>query len=325
MWRKALSAAAVIALAAVTSSGAALAQATDYPDRPIHFVAPYGPGGTVDPTARIIAQAVSELFGQPTVVENRAGAAGSIGTQHVINSDPDGYTVLVHTNLVATEPCLKPDLPYDFLATMKPVMALTETPFVILVHPSIAANDLDELVEYVKAHPGELNFGASGVGSSGHMRGEQFMAQNDVELVFIPYQDGGSTLAALVGNEIQVAFDTLPGSIGMVREGRLNLLAVGTEEPFFLTPDTPTLEDQGYTNLASQWIGAYVPKDTPDDVTNKLAEAMATALETPGVQEQLQNLGFNTVGTGPEDTLMTLTEETQMWCQTIEKAGISIQ
>ena len=186
---------------------------------------------------------------------------------------------------------------------MKPVMALTETPFVILVNPSIEANDLDALVEYTKAHPGELNFGASGVGSSGHMRGEQFMTQNEVELTFIPYQDGGSTLAALVGNEIQVAFDTLPGSIGMVRDGRLKLLAVGTKERFFLTPDTPTLEDQGYTNLAPQWIGAYVPKETPDDVTSKLAEAMATALETPDVQKQLQNLGFTTVGTGPEDTL----------------------
>jgi tripartite-type tricarboxylate transporter receptor subunit TctC len=323
MWRKALSAAAAVALVAASSS-AVMAQA-DYPDRPIHFVAPYGPGGTVDPTARIMAAAVSEILGQPTVVENRAGAAGSVGTQHVINSDADGYTVLIHTNLVATEPCLKPDLPYDFLESMKPVMALTETPFVILVNPSIEANDLDGLVEYTKAHPGELNFGASGVGSSGHMRGEQFMTQNDVELTFIPYQDGGSTLAALVGNEIQVAFDTLPGSIGMVRDGRLKLLAVGTKERFFLTPDTPTLEDQGFTNLAPQWIGAYVPKDTPDDVTSTLAEAMATALEKPDVQEQLKNLGFTTVGTGPEDTLETLKEETQMWCDTIEKAGISIQ
>jgi tripartite-type tricarboxylate transporter receptor subunit TctC len=323
MWRKALSAAATVTLVAAFSN-AVMAQA-DYPDRPIHFVAPYGPGGTVDPTARVIAAAVSEILGQPTVVENRAGAAGSVGTQHVINSDPDGYTVLIHTNLVATEPCLKPDLPYDFLESMKPVMALTETPFVILVNPSIEANDLDGLVEYTKAHPGELNFGASGVGSSGHMRGEQFMTQNDVELTFIPYQDGGSTLAALVGNEIQVAFDTLPGSIGMVRDGRLKLLAVGTKERFFLTPDTPTLEDQGFTNLAPQWIGAYVPKDTPDDVTSTLAEAMATALEKPDVQEQLKNLGFTTVGTGPEDTLETLKEETQMWCDTIEKAGISIQ
>jgi tripartite-type tricarboxylate transporter receptor subunit TctC len=323
MWRKALSAAATVALVAAFSN-AVMAQA-DYPDRPIHFVAPYGPGGTVDPTARVIAAAVSEILGQPTVVENRAGAAGSVGTQHVINSDPDGYTVLIHTNLVATEPCLKPDLPYDFLESMKPVMALTETPFVILVNPSIEANDLDGLVEYTKAHPGELNFGASGVGSSGHMRGEQFMTQNDVELTFIPYQDGGSTLAALVGNEIQVAFDTLPGSIGMVRDGRLKLLAVGTKERFFLTPDTPTLEDQGFTNLAPQWIGAYVPKDTPDDVTSSLAEAMATALDKPDVQEQLKNLGFTTVGTGPEDTLETLKEETQMWCDTIEKAGISIQ
>jgi tripartite-type tricarboxylate transporter receptor subunit TctC len=316
--------AAGVSLAITALVGGGTAQA-EYPDRPIHFIAPYGPGGTVDPTTRIIAAAVSEALGVPTVVENRAGAAGSIGTQHVINSDPDGYTVLVHTNLVATEPCLKPNLPYKFLATMKPVMALTQTPFVVLVHPSLPVNNLDEMVKYVKARPGELNFGASGVGSSGHMRGEQFKAQNDVDLAYIPYKDGGSTLKGLVGNEVQIAFDTLPGSIGMIRDGRLKLLAVGTKERFFLTPDAPTMEEQGYTNLAGQWIGAYVPKDTPPDVTNKLADAMKDALATESVQAQYKKLGFETVGTDPEETLKNLKEETQMWCETIKKAGISIK
>jgi len=324
MWTKALTA-ATVSLAAAVLPTLAMAQADDYPSRPIHFVAPYGPGGTVDPTTRIIAEAVSEVLGEATVVENRAGAAGSIGTQHVINSEPDGYTVLVHTNLVATEPCLKPNLPYDFLESMKPVTALTATPFVVLVHPSIPADDLDELVAYIKERPGELNYGASGVGSSGHMRGEQFKAQNDVDIELIPYTDGGATLAGLVGGEVQIAFDTLPGSIGMIRDGRLKLLAVGTEERFFLTPDAPTLEEQGYTNLAPQWIGAYVPKDTPEDVTQKLADAMAEALEMPEVQKQFENLGFITVGTGPEETLANLEEETQMWCETIERAGISIE
>ncbi|MGH6914850.1 MAG: Bug family tripartite tricarboxylate transporter substrate binding protein [Geminicoccales bacterium] len=325
MWTKALAAVAAIFAVAIASSGAAMAQAESYPDRPIHFIAPYNPGGTVDPTARVLGEAVSKLLGQPVVIENRAGAAGSVGTDYVVRSEPDGYTVLIHTNIVASEPCLKPTLPYDFLASMKPVAALTETPFVVLVNPAVPADTLDELVAHLKENPGELNYGASGVGSSGHLRGEQFKVETEVDIAFIPYTGGGETLAALVGNEIQIAFDTLPGSIGMINDERLRLLAVSTPERWFLVPDTPTMEELGYPSLAGQWIGAFVPKETPDDVTAKLADVIQQALQQPEVQEQFENLGFRVVGTGPEETLADLQEETEMWCRTIEAAGISIQ
>ncbi|MGH6896453.1 MAG: Bug family tripartite tricarboxylate transporter substrate binding protein [Geminicoccaceae bacterium] len=325
MWTKALAAVAGTFAVAIVSSGAAMAQAESYPDRPIHFIAPYNPGGTVDPTARVLGEAVSKLLGQPVVIENRAGAAGSVGTDYVVRSEPDGYTVLIHTNIVASEPCLKPTLPYDFLASMKPVAALTATPFVVLVNPAVPADTLDALVAHLKENPGELNYGASGVGSSGHLRGEQFKVETDVDIAFIPYTGGGETLAALVGNEIQVAFDTLPGSIGMINDGRLRLLAVSTPERWFLVPDTPTMDELGYPSLASQWIGAFVPKDTPDDVTAKLADAIQQALQQPEVQQQFEKFGFRVVGTGPEETLADLQEETEMWCRTIEAAGISIQ
>jgi tripartite-type tricarboxylate transporter receptor subunit TctC len=324
MWTKALAAVAAIWVAAIGSSGAAMAQAESYPDRPIHFVAPYNPGGTVDPTARILGEAVSKLLGQPVVIENRAGAAGSVGTDYVVRSEPDGYTVLIHTNIVASEPCLKTNLPYDFLASMKPVAALTQTPFVVLVNPSVPANTLDELVAHLKENPGELNYGASGVGSSGHLRGEQFKVETGVDIAFIPYTGGGETLAALVGNEIQIAFDTLPGSIGMIRDGRLRLLAVSTPDRWFLVPDTPTMEELGYPSLASQWIGAFVPKDTPDEVTAKLGDAIQQALQQTEVQAQFEKLGFRVVGADAEETLANLQEETEMWCRTIEAAGISI-
>jgi tripartite-type tricarboxylate transporter receptor subunit TctC len=325
MWTKALAAVAAMFAGAIASSGAAMAQAESYPDRPIHFVAPYNPGGTVDPTARVLGEAVSKLLGQPVVIENRAGAAGSVGTDYVVRSEPDGYTVLIHTNIVASEPCLKTTLPYDFLASMKPVAALTETPFVVLVNPEVPANSLDELVAHLKESPGALNYGASGVGSSGHLRGEQFKVETDVDIAFIPYTGGGETLAALVGNEIQIAFDTLPGSIGMINDGRLRLLAVSTPDRWFLVPDTPTMEELGYPSLASQWIGAFVPKETPDDVTAKLADAIQQALQQPELQEQFQKLGFRVVGTSAEETLANLQDETEMWCRTIEAAGISIE
>jgi len=324
MRTKTLMLAAAAGLAVASLTAAASAQ-DNYPERPIHFVAPYGPGGTVDPTMRILAAATQEILGEATVAENRAGAAGSVGTEYVVNSDPDGYTVLVHTNVLASEACLKPNLPYDFLESMRPVNKLVVTPFVILVNPDLPVETVDELVAYAKENPGELNYGASGVGSSGQMRGEQFKVNNDVDIAYIPYQDGGSTLAALVGGEIQVAFDTLPGSIGMIRDGRLRLLAVSTDERWPLVPETPTMKELGYTTLASQWIGAFVHKDTPQPIVDKLAATFDEALQKPDVIEQFENLGFAIVNRGPDETLEEMQAETEEWCKVIETAGISIE
>jgi tripartite-type tricarboxylate transporter receptor subunit TctC len=324
MWKDKLRLATAVCIAAVALPAAGWAQ-DNYPDRPIHFVAPYGPGGTVDPTMRILAQATQEILGQPTVPENKAGAAGSVGTEYVINSDPDGYTVLVHTNVLASEACLKPNLPYNFLETMRPVRDLVETPFVVLVNPQLPVNTLDELVKYAKEHPGELNYGASGVGSSGQMRGEQFKVNTDTDIAYIPYKDGGSTLAALVAGEIQVAFDTLPGSIGMIRDGRLRLLAVSTPERWPLVPDTPTMKELGYPTLASQWIGAFVRNDVPQPIVDKLSETFDKALQEQGVIDQFSKLGFAIVNKDPDQTLTDMKAETEEWCKVIKAAGISIK
>lgn len=324
MWKRALAAIAALSISATGVSGAAVAQAESYPDQPITFVVPYGPGGTVDPTARILGAGVEKILGQPVIVENRPGAAGSVGTESVVRAPADGYTVLIHTNLVASEPWLKTDLPYDFSESMTPVVAINQTPFVVLVHPSVPVDSVQELVEYAKERPGELNFGASGVGSSGHLRGEQFKEATGVDMVFVPYVDGGATLAGLLSNEIQVAFDTLPGSIGMIRDGQLKLLAVSTPERWFLVPETPTMEEAGFPGMVSQWIGAYVRSDTPPEIIEKLADAFQQALETPEVQDQYREIGFETIGTGPQETAAALKAESGRWKETIEAAGITV-
>ena len=233
-------------LATIAFAGQSLAQGGSFPDRPIKFVVPYGPGGTVDPTARTLAARASEILGQPVVVENKAGAAGSIGTDFVVRAPADGYTVLVHTNVVASEPPLKPTLSYNFLKDMTPLVTIDETPFVLLVHPSLPVNSVKELVDYAKEHPGKLNYGASGVASSGHLRGEQFKLETGTNMVFVPYVDGGATLRGLLTNEIQIAFDTLPGSIGMIQGGKIKILAVGSPERWFLVPEVPTMKEAGY-------------------------------------------------------------------------------
>jgi tripartite-type tricarboxylate transporter receptor subunit TctC len=299
MWTTALHRAAVLLCAAIAFPGEGLAQGGAFPDRPIKFVVPYGPGGTVDPTARALAARASEILGQPVVVENKAGAAGSIGTDFVVRAPADGYTVLVHTNVVASEPALKPTLSYNFLKDMTPLVLIDETPFVLLVHPSLPVKSVKELIAYAKERPGTLNYGASGVGSSGHLRGEQFKLETGVNIVFVPYIDGGATLRGLLTNEIQVAFDTLPGSIGMIQSEKIRI-------------------------LASQWIAAYVRADTPPAIIDKLAKALKEATHDPKVREQYRKLGFETIGDGPQETLKRLREETEMWRKTIEAAGIKV-
>ena len=323
MWRRALDLTAA-ALIAVTCVGHATAQG-NFPDRPIKFVVPYGPGGTVDPTARILAARASEILGQPVIVENKAGAAGSIGTEYVVRAPADGYTVLVHTNVVTSEPPLKPRLPYSFLKDMTPLLTIDETPFVLLVHPSLPVNNVKEFVEYVKARPGKLNYGASGIASSGHLRGEQFQLENGVQMVFVPYLDGGATLRGLLTNEIQASFDTLPGSIGMIQDGKIRIIAVGSHERWFLVPDVPTMSEGGYGGLIPQWIGAYARSDTPPAIVDKLARALKEAATDPRVKEQYRKLGFQTVGDGPQETLKRLTEETAMWRKTVKAAGIKLE
>lgn len=322
MWTTALGRIAFAGFAAVLLHGEGVAQVASFPDRPIRFVVPYGPGGTVDPTARTLATRAAEILGQAVLVENKPGAAGSIGTDFVVRAPADGYTVLIHTNVVASEPWLKPTLTYNFLKDLTPLLTIDETPFVVLVHPSLPVNSVKDLVEYAKANPGKLNYGASGIASSGHLRGEQFKLETGTKIEFVPYVDGGATLRGLLANEIQVAFDTLPGSIGMIQGGKLKLLAVGSSERWFLVPDAPTLKETGFGSLVSQWIAAYVRSDTPPAIVDKLARALKEASEDPKVREQYRKLGFETVGAGPQETAKRLKEETEMWRKTIETAGI---
>ena len=316
---------AAIVLAALLSNGPLFAQGSAFPDRPVKFIVPYGPGGTVDPTARTLATRAGEILGQAVVVENKPGAAGSIGTDFVVRAPADGYTVLIHTNVVASEPWLKPGLSYNFLKDLTPLITIDETPFVVLVHPSLPVNSVKELVAYAKERPGKLNYGASGIASSGHLRGEQFKLETGTRIEFVPYVDGGATLRGLLANEIQVAFDTLPGSIGMIQGGKLRLLAVGSNERWFLVPDVPTMKEAGFGSLVSQWIAAYVRSDTPPAFVDRLARALKEATDDAKVREQYRKLGFETVGAGPQDTARRLKEETEMWRKTIESAGIKAQ
>ena len=303
---------------------AAAAHAQTYPSKPIKLIVPFPAGSATDHIARLTGTELQQALGQPVVVENKPGAAGSIGTDFVVRAPADGYTVLIHTNVLASEPPLKPNLTYNFLKDMTPLLTIDETPFVLLAHPSLPAATVKEFVEHAKANPGKLNYGASGVASSGHLRGEQFKLESGVNMVFVPYVDGGATLRGLLTNEIQVAFDTLPGSIAMIQEGRLKIIAVGSPERWYLVPNVPTMKESGYPGLVSQWIAAYVRADTPPAIVDKLARTLKEAASDPKVKEAYRKLGFETVAEGPQETLKRLRDETDMWKKTIDAAGIKV-
>jgi tripartite-type tricarboxylate transporter receptor subunit TctC len=208
---------------------------------------------------------------------------------------------------------------------MTPVMSLAETPFVVLTNPSVPAKNIKELVAYIKSDPGKVRYGASGVGSSGHLRGEQFALATNTKMTFIPFKDGGSTLLGLVRNDINIAFDTLPGSMPLIKDGKLKLLAVSTDKRWPSAPDTPTMKEEGFPGMASQWIGAFVPAKTPPAVIKKLEDAMGKALADPDIKSQYAKMSFAVMGDGAAETAKVVKEETEGWCKTIKAAGIKIE
>ncbi len=322
MRKRALNLAAAVSLAVIAFPAAGFAQA-DYPNKPIRFVVPYGPGGSIDVTARIVGAAITPILKQQVVVDNKPGASGQIGTELAVRAPADGYTVLIHGNILASEVCLKKDLPYDFMTEMTPVMTLSETPFVLLIHPSVPANNVKEFTAYTKANPGTVKYGSAGVGSSGHLRGELFKLETGADMKLIPYKDSTSTVLGLLRNDVQLAVETLPGSLAQIREGKLKILAVG-DKRLAIVPDAPSMKEGGFNPLPGQWIAAYVPAKTPPEIQKKLSDALAKALADPTVKEQFSKMVFDIVGTGQQETAKKLKEEKEAWCKTVQAAGITL-
>jgi tripartite-type tricarboxylate transporter receptor subunit TctC len=315
-----LFAAVSLALAAFPAVGFAQG---DYPNKPVRFLVPYGPGGSIDVTARIVGNAIAPILGQQIVVDNKPGASGQIGTELAVRAPADGYIVLIHGNILASEVCLKKDLPYDIMTDMTPIMTLSETPFVLVAHPSVPANGIKEFVDYSKANPNAVKYGSAGVGSSGHLRGELFKLETGADMKLIPYKDSSSTVLGLLRNDVQIAVETLPGSLAQIQEGKLKLLAVG-EKRLSILPNTPSMRESGFKPLPGQWIAAYVSAKTPPDAVKKLSDAFAKALADPNVKEQFGKMVFEIGGAGGPDTLKKLKDEKDAWCKTVQAAGITL-
>jgi tripartite-type tricarboxylate transporter receptor subunit TctC len=264
-----------------TSAFPQLASALDYPTRPSRIIAGFAAGGGVDITARLIGQWLTDQLGQSFVIENRPGAGGNIGTEAVVNTAPDGYTLLLATVPNAVNASLYEKLKFNFIRDIAPVAGIIRVPMVILLNPSVPAQTLPEFISYAKANSGKVNMASAGNGSAPHMAGELFKMMAGVNLVHVPYRGQGPALTDLLGGQVHVLFAAAPGTTDYIRTGKLRALAVTTASRAQELPELPTVGDfvPGYE--ASQWYGIGAPKSTPAEIVDKLNKEINAAIADP--------------------------------------------
>ena len=300
------------------------AQAQDYPTKPIKWVVAYPPGGTTDILARIMGQALSERLGQQFVIDNRPGAGNNIGTEQVVNSPPDGYTILLVNPANGINATLYKKLPFNFLRDIAPVAGITRVPNVMEINPNFPAKTVAEFIAYGKANPGKINMASSGNGTSVHLSGELFMAMTGIKMTHVPYRGAGPALTDLIAGTVDVMFDNLPSSIEFIRGGKLRALAVTTDKRNAALPDVPTVADTVPGYEASAWFGIGAPKDTPPEIIAKLNKAVNDALADPKMKAKLADLGGIPMAGTPADFGKVMADETAKWEKVVKFAGASI-
>jgi tripartite-type tricarboxylate transporter receptor subunit TctC len=298
-----------------------------YPSKPIRMVVPFAAGaGSNDIMARLTAQKLSESFGQQVVVDNRPGASGVIGCDIVAKAQPDGYTVLMMSLTFAVNPSLFRKLPFDSERDFAPVTMVASAPLMLVVHPSVPAKSVAELVAYAKANPDKLNFGSGGPGATPHLAGEMFKMMAGIRITHIPYKGGAPALADLVGGQIQLMLENIPGTLPFVKAGKLRALAVTDTKRSPVVPDLPTLDEAGLKGYELVgWNGLFLPRDTAKPVVTKLYSETRQALMLPDVKERLAQMGAEGVGDMPEQFAVFVKAEIAKWAKVVHAAGIKVE
>ncbi len=301
-----------------------LACAQAYPERAVRLIVPFPAGGTVDAVARGIAQKLSEALRQAVVVENRAGGAGSIGSEAVARAAPDGYVLLMGTaSTHGSNPAVQKALPYDALRDFAPVILVASTPYILVVHPAVQANTAAELVALARAQPGRLNYGSYGAGSSNHLATELFRALAGVDVVHVPYKGGAPAMADLLAGQVQMMFDVFTTSGPQVRSGKLRLLGVGAARRSSLAPDVPTLAEAGVPGFeAGTFFGLFAPAATPRQVVLRLNDETNRALLAPEMRERLLAAGAEPGGGSPEQLGQAVAAEVAKWTRLVRERNL---
>lgn len=311
---------AAIGISTLTSIGSA--SALDYPTRPVRWVVGYPPGGATDIIARLIGQRLSERTGQQFVIENKPGAGNNIGTESVINAEPDGYTVLLVNPANYINTSLYANLKFNFPRDIAPVAAFNRVPNVMTVNKDVPAKTVAEFIAYVKANPGKVNMASSGNGTSVHLSGEMFMAMSGAKMQHVPYRGAALALTDLIGGQVQVIFDNMPSVIQHIRGGALRALAVTSTEKSALLPDVPTLAATVPGYEASALFGMGAPKNTPKEIIEKLNKEINAVLAEPAIKARLIDLGGEPLIGTPDAFGAMIVAETEKWRKVIDGAGI---
>jgi tripartite-type tricarboxylate transporter receptor subunit TctC len=302
----------------------ALAAAQAYPSKPVHIINPFTAGGPVDLLARAVGNKLSEAWGQPVVVETRAGAAGNIGIEYVAKQPADGYTLLVlPTGNAVVNPHLYAKLPYDTFRDFAPITLLATVENVLVVHPGVKTSTVQELVALARANPGKLTFSSPGVGSQAHVAGEMLKSMAGVDMVHVAYKGMAPAMNDLLGGQVSFMFLSMSSALKQVQAGKLRALGVASLQRSPAAPDLPTIAEQGFPGFeALSWYALVAPAATPKEVIARIAADSARALRDPAVRERLQGLGANPVGNTPEELAAMLRREYGYWGDFIRKAGI---
>ena len=303
----------------------ARAQAPWAPSRPVRIVVPFQGGGATDLTARLLAERLAPMLGQPVVVDNRAGAGGNVGADLVAKADPDGHTLLMCTiGTASINQFLYSRMPYrpEDLAAVALVNLVANG---VLVNPSVPARSFEELVAYAKANPGRLNYGTPGNGTSGHLSGEYLKVRAGIDLTHVPYRGTGGVVPDLIGGNIQVAIDNLPAYLPHVREGRLRLLAVTTKDRYFAVPEVPTVQESGVPGFeAVAWFGVQAPARMPAAIKERYAAAIAEISRDPAVIERQRAIGAEPRPLGPAEFEAFIRAENEKWREVVRISGAKL-
>lgn len=325
-WSRAISLLArtvsVAVLASVTAAPAAMAQA--YPERPVKIVSPWPPGGSNDTISRLLAGRLAPALGQPVVVENRPGATGTLGVGQVARAPADGYTIVMGSSPThATAPSIYPSLPYNPVSDFAPITLIGTTPNVLVVHPSIPAKSVAELIALAKQKPGALTFASAGNGSSQHLSGELFAVMSGVRLTHVPYKGAAPAIADMLAGHVNMGFHNMVDVLPHIKAGTLRAIGVTSPQRSKTIPDVPAIAESGIPGYAAEvWFGLFAPANTPRPVVQRLHQEITKALGDSEVRAKLDSFGAAVSGMGPEPFAAYLKEEVNKWSDIVRRAGV---
>jgi len=314
-----------LSLSALVLIFAAMANAQPFPSKPIKIIVPFPAGGTVDFFARVISTKLSEALGQSVLVENRAGAGGNIAAEAVAKAAPDGYTLLMGSEIIAINTSLYSKIGYDPVKDLAPITLVGTVPNILIVHPGLPINSVAELIALAKKTPGKISFASTGQGTSTHLSSELFKLMANVDMLHVPYKGGPPAIADLISGQVNMMFINMPTGITHVRSGKAKILAVSSIKRVAQLPDVPTVDQSGVKGFeTSAWSGLYAPAATPADIINRLNVEVVKILKQPSVREQLMAQGAEPVGDTPEEFSRFTLAEISKWAMIIKISGAKV-